>query len=313
MTAARRSRARATETPLNKTLELYQLRTLVAVAEDGHLTHAAERLHISQPAVSAHVKALEQLLDLRLFERTATGMVLTAAGAAMVERARAVLAAVDALRRGAAELKGELIGVLRVGSVSDPQANRVGDLLACAVSRYPKLQIELHQQMSGAALQAVRERELDATFFFGDAPGAGLVALPLRQIVYRVAGPAAWADRIRRADWSAISALPWVRTPAISTHSHLVAQLFSSHGVALPAHRIEADDESLLIDLVVSGVGVSLIREDLARRRVQAGEICLWPRAKLRTTLWFVCLAPRAEEPLLRALLGCVRETWGRG
>jgi DNA-binding transcriptional LysR family regulator len=289
------------------------LRTLVAVAEDGHLTRAAERLHISQPAVSSHIKALEQLLDVKLFERTASGMLLTAAGSLIVDRARAVLAAVDDLRRGAAELKGELIGTLRVGSVSDPQSNRVGDLLACAVSRYPKLLIELHHAVSGAALQAVGERELDASFYFGEAPGTQFVALPLKQIVYRVAGPAAWAGRIRHADWAEISALPWVRTPAISTHNQLVQQLFASHDITLPEHRIEADAESLILDLVVSGVGVSLIREDLARARVQAGEICLWPRAKLRTTLWFVCLASRAEEPLLRALLGCVRETWGRG
>jgi len=69
----------------------------------------------------------------------------------------------------------------------------------------------------------------------------------------------------------------------------------------------------VIVDLVVSGVGVSLIREDVARQRVRAGEICLWPRARLRTTLWFVCPAQRADEPLLRALLACVRETWGRG
>jgi hypothetical protein len=64
---------------------------------------------------------------------------------------------------------------------------------------------------------------------------------------------------------------------------------------------------------VVAGIGVSLVREDVARPRVRAGEIFLWPRARLRTTLWFVGLASRAEEPLLRALLGCVRETWSRG
>jgi len=285
----------------------------VAVGEEGHLTRAADRLHLSQPAVSAHIKALEQTLDLKLFERTASGMTLTAAGAAVLTHARRVLGAVDELRRGAAELKGELIGTLRVGSVSDPQSNRVGDLLAVAVSRFPRLQIELHHAVSGAALQAVRERELDATFFFGEAPGKEFVALPLKQIVYRVAGPAAWADRIRHADWPAISALPWVRTPAISTHNQLVQQLFASHDIELPQQRIEADSESLIIDLVVSGIGVSLVREDAARPRVQAGTLVLWPLAKLRTTLWFVCAAGRTEEPLLRALLACVRETWGRG
>ena len=61
-------------------MELYQLRTFAAVAEEAHLTRAAERLHLSQPAVSGHIKALEQELDVRLFERTATGMVLTESG-----------------------------------------------------------------------------------------------------------------------------------------------------------------------------------------------------------------------------------------
>ena len=61
-------------------MKLYQLRSFVAVAEAGHLTRAAEKLHVSQPAVSAQIKALEDELDLVLFERTSSGMVLTPAG-----------------------------------------------------------------------------------------------------------------------------------------------------------------------------------------------------------------------------------------
>lgn len=296
--------------PLNKTIELYQLRTFVAVAEDGHLTHAAERLHVSQPAVSAHIKALEQALDLRLFDRVASGMALTAAGEEMLARARSVLESVDSLRRSAAQLKGELIGTLRVGTVSDPQTNRVGELLACTVQRHPQLQLELRHAVSGAALAAIRERELDASFFFGGAPGDDFHALPLREIVYRVAAPAAWAERIRTADWADVCGLPWVRAPAISSHSQLVDQLFTAHGARLPPHRIEADDERVIVDLVIAGVGVSLIREDVARAQELAGTLSLWPRETLRTTLWFVCGADRSDDPLLRALLDAVRETW---
>jgi DNA-binding transcriptional LysR family regulator len=58
-------------------MEFYQLRSFVAVAEAGHLTRAAEKLHVSQPAVSAQIKALEDELELALFERTSSGMVLT--------------------------------------------------------------------------------------------------------------------------------------------------------------------------------------------------------------------------------------------
>ncbi len=54
-------------------MELYQLKTFATVAEEGHLTRAAERLHLSQPAVSGHIKALERTLDVRLFERVGHG------------------------------------------------------------------------------------------------------------------------------------------------------------------------------------------------------------------------------------------------
>ena len=75
--------------PGNRKMELYQLRTFVAVAEARHLTRAAEKLHVSQPAVSAQIKALEDELELTLFDRTSSGMLLTAAGQRLLAACRA--------------------------------------------------------------------------------------------------------------------------------------------------------------------------------------------------------------------------------
>jgi len=61
-------------------MDIYQLKTLVAVAREGSVTRASEVLHLSQPAVSAHIKAIEDALDLVLFERTPRGMTLTRDG-----------------------------------------------------------------------------------------------------------------------------------------------------------------------------------------------------------------------------------------
>ena len=77
-------------------MELYQIRAFVAVAELGHLTRASERLHVSQPALSGQIKALESRLDLKLFERAPSGMLLTAAGKNLLPRAIEALAAADA-------------------------------------------------------------------------------------------------------------------------------------------------------------------------------------------------------------------------
>lgn len=291
-------------------MELYQLRTFAAVAEAGHLTRAAERLHLSQPAVSGHIKALEQELDARLFERAATGMVLTEAGRQLLAHAHKVLSAAEGLKLAAKQLHGALSGLLHVGTVADPVDNRLGAVLSAAVQRYPLLRLELHQTMSGTALESVRDGRLDATFFFGDAPPPPLAALPLRQLIYRVAAPAAWADKVKAARWPDIAALPWVRTPTLSTHTHLVSQLFAVHGLEAPEPAVLADDETVITNLVVSGLGVALVRDEVARSRQQDGELAVWPGAAIETTLWFVYPAARADDPAIAALLGLVREAW---
>jgi DNA-binding transcriptional LysR family regulator len=290
-------------------MELYQLRSFVAVAEAGHLTRAAEKLHVSQPAVSAQIKALEDELELALFERTSSGMVLTPAGERLLADAEKVLAAAQAMRNEAKALKGEVAGKVRVGTMSDPVFIRVGEFLNATVERYPLLQVELHHEITGAAFAKVLSGELDASFYYGDIEHPGVGRLRLRGSAYRVAAPAAWNRRVVDADWSEIALQPWIITPSISTHHKLVRALFDKHGIE-PTKVVEADQESVIANLVVSGVGLSLIREELALEKEAAGEVCLWRDVRLETTLWFIYLLAREDDPVIRALLGVLRDTW---
>jgi len=291
-------------------MELYQLRTFAAVAEAGHLTRAAERLHLSQPAVSGHIKALEQELDVRLFDREATGMALTEPGRQLLGHALKVLSAAEGVKRTAQQLHTEVAGVLHVGTVTDPADNRLGALLSAIVKKHPLLRLELHQAMSGTALESVRNGSLDATFFFGDAPAAPLTALPLRPLVYRLAAPSAWAARVRNAHWPEIAAMPWIRTPTLSTHTQLVTQLFASHGFAVPEPAMLADDETVITNLVSEGLGVALVRDEVAQARAADGDIVIWPGASIETMLWFVYPTARIDEPALSALLELVSDAW---
>ncbi len=290
-------------------MELYQLRSFVAVAEAGHLTRASERLHVSQPAVSAQIKALEDELELALFERTSSGMVLTSAGHRLLADAEKVLAAAQLMRNEAKALKGEIAGKVRVGTTSDPAFIRVGEFLNTTVERYPLLQVELHQEVTGAAFAKVRDGALDASFYYGEIEHPSVDGIRLRESTYRVAAPAAWADRVVDADWSEIALQPWVITPAISTHHKLVRALFDKHGIE-PTKVVEADQESVIANLVESGVGLSLIREDLALEKEAAGEVCIWRDVRLDTTLWFIYLQARKDDPAIRALLSVLRDTW---
>src|SRR3990172_12427650 len=161
-------------------MEIYQLRAFAAVADAGQLTRAAEKLHISQPALSAQIKALEDELEVPLFERTSSGMVLTAAGQRLLAEAEKVLFAAQALRTEARALKGEVDGHAAVGTLSDPAFIRLGEFLSVTVDRHPLLQLELHHEISGAAFEKVRDGQLDAAFYYGALAHPAVAGLELR-------------------------------------------------------------------------------------------------------------------------------------
>jgi DNA-binding transcriptional LysR family regulator len=210
-------------------VELYQLRSFVEVADLGHLTRAADRLHISQPALSAQIKALEEELEVELFERSSSGMALTPAGKRLIGEAKKLLSAAQALRNEARSIKGTVSGIARLGTVSDPEFIRVGALMSAAVERYPLVEIQFHHEVSGAAFEKVRDGVLDASFYYGGFTHPEVAALDLREITYRIVAPAAWKERIDGATWTDIAREPWIMTPPISTHSQLAAALFSAH------------------------------------------------------------------------------------
>jgi DNA-binding transcriptional LysR family regulator len=290
-------------------MELYQLKGFAAVAEQGHLTRAADRLHVSQPALSAQIKALEDELGVELFERVPTGMELTPAGKRLLPAARDVIAAAQALASEARTLRGEVAGRVRLGTLSDPEFLRLPQLLAGAVLRCPLLEVELHHEISGAAFEKVRDGALDASFYYGDLVHADVSARTLREIEFVVVAPAAWRDRVAGAPFAALAEEPWILTPPISTHRTLADRLFHKHGIT-PARLIEADNEAVIASLVGAGLGLALMREDQAREMAAAGQVCIWDGERLPTNLQFVWRAERDGDPVIVALLDLVGNAW---
>src|SRR5919199_6460816 len=99
-------------------MELRHLEYLVAVAEAGGFTRAAERVHVAQPGVSAQIRQLERELGQELLDRSGRGVRLTDAGAAVLPYAKAALRAIDDLRDVAEELAGLVRGRVRLGMVT---------------------------------------------------------------------------------------------------------------------------------------------------------------------------------------------------
>ena len=290
-------------------MELYQLRSFAAIAELGQLTRAAEQLHVSQPAVSAQLKALEDKLGLALFARTASGMVLTAPGARLLKEAEKVLAAARDLQNVALSFRGELAGKASIGTLSDPRLTRIGEFMSVALACHPLLKLELHQGVTGTTLDQVRDGTLDAGFYYGQLRHLSVTGLPLRRLVFRVVAPAAWQDRLRLSGWEQVAAMPWIIPPPISSHHQLAHTLLQHHGVS-PSRVVEADQEAVIASLVVSGVGITLMREDVAFDKAAAGEICIWNDEQIDTMLWFITQRQRENDPVIHALNEMQRDLW---
>lgn len=290
-------------------MDLTHLRTFVAVAHEGHLTRAAERLHISQPAASTHIRSLEKLLQIELFARTNRGLELTAAGRRLAESAEHVLSSAVELASLARELRGGVVGKLYLGTNADPALSKLGSLLSRLRERYPLLELNVQMRSSLATKQGVRAGELDAGFLLGSTIAQGLGGLILDTLRYRIAGPAAWANKIHNADWKALAMLPWITTAPGTSNHEMREALFRVHGLEVNA-AVEANNDLLLRSLIVDGVGVGLVREDHAENGERDGLLAVSPLGHAETHLQFVYPDARAKDPVIQAVLCTVRVSW---
>ncbi len=146
------------------------MRYVVAVAETGGFTRAAERCHVVQSALSHQVARLEKELGARLFERTSRRVRLTAAGEAFLPAARQALEAAERARAEVAAASGQIRGTLTVGSIPTVTAVDLPAILGDFRRRYPQVRIHLRAGASERLVGQVRDGALDAAFL-GVPPG----------------------------------------------------------------------------------------------------------------------------------------------
>jgi DNA-binding transcriptional LysR family regulator len=290
-------------------MEIYQLRTFVTVAQQGHLTQAAEVLHLSQPAVTAQIKAIEEEVGMPLFERTAGGVVLTLAGQELLPQAQDILAAARHLLNHARTLKGQLCGKAQLGVTLTPDILRVGELVARIAERYPLLEVCLHQGVTGDVLNAVRKKELDGGFYLGKNPYANVHTLLLDHLSLRIVAPLGWLSRINAANPKELGRLPWVGISQFSSLSKIVSELWRELNIS-PKKVSECDNLFTAIELVKAGVGLSLIREEEALRAAEQGLLEVVPGIVKSAELQFVFAADKAADPVLSVLVGELTAVW---
>lgn len=292
-------------------MELTQLRAFTAVAAEGSLTRAAERLHITQPAVSLQIKLLQERLGLSLLTRVPGGMRLTDEGIKLLPVAQRTLQAVNEFRQYADALRASsdhLSGTLALGTILDPEFIRLGAFLKLLVERIPQLSTRLQHHMSGSVLQHLRAGELDAGFYLG-APEKGFHSVVLTPFTYNVIAPAGWRHRVAGKSWEELARLPWIWTPAASVHHRLLTKVFGQYKV-MPDAVALVDQESSMLDLVKSGVGLSLARESIALSQAHAHGLVIADAVSLSTELSFITLEKRKNEPAIAAVFALLLDVW---
>ncbi len=289
-------------------MELHHLRIFVTVAEEKNLTRGAQRLLMTPPTVSAHIKTLEDELGVTLFVRTAKGMELTDKGKLLKARAEHTLHSAQELKNHATSLHSQLLGSVRLGLSASPQFLRVGVLVQAMRQAHPGITLEFLASSSGSILTALQQESMDAGYVFGLPPAAEIATQHLGEAEVVLAIPKQWASRLAGAGWHDLAQLPWISSDGYCAFEALTATLFQERRLQ---HQcvVQAHDEATKAELVAAGVGAAMLERSEAAQEHYRSRIMLWDTAPMYCPLYFATLRSRQHEPLLQALQTIIHHT----
>ncbi len=291
-------------------MEIYQIRAFVTVARVGNLTRAAEALNLTQPAVTAQVKALEQSLGVALFDRSAGKFALAKAGESLLPTAEAVLALGTQLKSEAIALQGQLHGVVVLGIPSEQvDFLRLGELASSVTRSLPLIEFQTQVLPTSQLVEYVSTGRLSAALTIAAYPPRDVQWMPLRSITYRIVLPHAMAEQLKLGGWTELAALPWLDGPH-GSHIHLLLrELFERHGLA-PRIVMNSADQANMDALVRAGAGCALVREEVALMGAKRQDFAIWGRASIEAGLGFITSTENAGQPILVALISMLKEIW---
>jgi DNA-binding transcriptional LysR family regulator len=290
-------------------MELRQLKYFVAVAEELHFGRAARRVHISQPPLSQQIKALEDEMGVRLFERTSRSVSLTAAGRLFLEEARSILVRMDrAAGKAVRAARGE-IGPLSIGFVGPVMDSRLPGALREFRKKFPDVSLSLHEQGTRAQLEALNQDRIHLGFlrlFGNDLPGFRR-ELFLRES-YLLALPRGHTLAQRRdLTLASLKGQPMIFFPRSiqpALYDHIKDAL--KHSGVNPLISQEAGTKHTTTALVSAGLGVALVPASTANIR-RAGVTYRSIKGDLPPVEIFMVWPEDTDNPILDHFLQIAR------
>ncbi|MEM7766578.1 MAG: hydrogen peroxide-inducible genes activator [Pseudomonadota bacterium] len=172
-----------------QTPTLRQLQFLVAIADTGSFSRAAEQCHVTQPTLSTAIREVEAMMDVQLVERHARGTVLTSAGEIAAERAKMILASAQDLVAATRQTASPLTGPFRLGAIPTVAPFLLPSVLKPLRAAYPDLKLFIREDTTDRLLEALRTRSLDAALIALPWPTPGIEHETLFSDAFMVVSP----------------------------------------------------------------------------------------------------------------------------
>jgi len=282
-------------------MNLEQLRGFITIAEVGHFTHAAELLHLTQPSLSRQISTLEQELGSELFHRARGNISLTAAGQALLPRARRMLADEETIRSEMADLAGLRRGRVRLGAPPTLCVSLVSEVLEIYRENYPGVQLQIFEAGSHRLLEQLAGGELDLALIVTSEHAVNeknLQNLPLLEeqlvVIDSLERPhLAEATCLTLKDLAPIAQLAFSHSYDLRAST---AQAYKGSGL-VPNIVVEGGEMDAVLRFVHRGLGVAVVPATVALETPGIRAIALRDPQLVRT----IGLAHRRDVSLTRA------------
>lgn len=289
-------------------MELYQLRTFIEVARTGNLTGAAAQLNLSQPAASAHLKALEHEIGFQLFHRTPKGMSLTDKGAKLLVESNNIMTAFKSFQQIAIDLHHDPVEPIRIGLNTDGMLLRVQEFVELLSAQIPQAEFHFIETKSENFMTDLESGTISAGFFYGEARNPPIKSIKLCTFRMTVVYPNSWEIPSEEEAMDYFAGKPWIWTTQGCPFYRQSIDYFARRD-ATPKRIMYVDDELLIGDLVQQEVGCSLLAEPIAMRFTKANKLKAWNGLDLTIDLHFG-YANHLADPLWNQIGDIVKRMW---
>ncbi len=252
-------------------MNIEDLQAFLSVAEHASFSQAAQALHLTQPAVSKRIAALETQLDARLFDRIGRQVSLTEAGRALREHARRIVNEIEDSRRAIRNLSGKISGPLKLATSHHISLHRLPPVLHAYTREYPQVQLDLSFMDSELACRAVEQGALELALV--TLPPEGATILTLIEIwtdrLVLAAGPEHPLSKAKRIDAKTLARHPAI-LPARGTYTRALIDTTLAIGqleTCLETHYLET-----IKMLVGVGLGWSLLPENMLEAELRPAD-----------------------------------------